>query len=255
MILFLHHRYRDAGGEERAVHDLAWLVREHLGEDAEILERDSGTLRPRAAAAGMLAGGLHPEAVARAVRRTGARIVHAHNLHPTLGWRSLAAARQAGARVVLHLHQYRLVCAIGVCFRDGAECTECHGRNTLPGIVHNCRGSAAEAVTYGAALALWQRRLVEQVDAFVVPSAFARARLRELGAPVRDAFIVPHVVAQIAPTPQGDREGGGALVAARLAPEKGLDVAIAACALAGIPLTVAGDGPQRDALDRPGAAV
>jgi len=105
------------------VRDLAWLVRERLGEDTELLERDSGAVTGRAAAAGLLAGGLHPDAVERAVRRTGARIVHAHNLHPTFGWRSLAAAQRAGARVVMHLHQYRMVCAIGVCFRDGAECT------------------------------------------------------------------------------------------------------------------------------------
>ena len=78
--------------------------------------------------------------MARAVRRTNARIVHAHNLHPTFGWRALAAARAAGARVVLHLHQYRLVCAIGVCFRDGQECTRCHGRNTLPGVASQLPG-------------------------------------------------------------------------------------------------------------------
>ena len=41
MILFLHHRYRSTGGEERAVQDLLWLVRERLGEDAELLARDS----------------------------------------------------------------------------------------------------------------------------------------------------------------------------------------------------------------------
>jgi glycosyltransferase involved in cell wall biosynthesis len=39
------------------------------------------------------------------------------------------------------------------------------------------------------------------------------------------------------------------LVASRLAPEKGIDVAIAACAAAGLPLVVAGDGPQRAALE------
>ena len=63
--------------------------------------------------------------------------------------------------MVLHLHQYRLVCAIGVCFTRGEECMRCHGRNTLPGVRLNCRGSAPEAVAYGASLALWQRRLLE----------------------------------------------------------------------------------------------
>jgi glycosyltransferase involved in cell wall biosynthesis len=253
MILFLHHRYRSTGGEERAVGDLRWLVRERLGEDAELLERDSNTVAGRAAAAGLLVGGLHPEAVERAVRRTGARIVHAHNLHPTFGWRSLAAAQRAGARVVLHLHQYRMVCAIGVCFRDGAECTRCHGHNTLPGVLLNCRGSRPEALAYGAGLSLWQRRLAAHVDAFVVPSRFARARLQELGAPVDGAFVVPHVTRGFADRPP-HRPGGHALVASRLAPEKGIDVAIEACRIAGLELVVAGDGPERPRLEQLAAA-
>jgi glycosyltransferase involved in cell wall biosynthesis len=253
VILFLHHRYRSAGGEERAVRDLAWLVRERLGEDTELLERDSGAVTGRAAAAGLLAGGLHPDAVERAVRRTGARIVHAHNLHPTFGWRSLAAAQRAGARVVMHLHQYRMVCAIGVCFRDGAECTRCHGTNTVPGVLLNCRGSRAEALVYGAGLSVWQRQLVAHVDTFVVPSAFARARLQQLGAPVGGALVVPHVTRNFAAAPP-DRPEGHALVVSRLAPEKGVDLAIEACQIAGLELVVAGDGPERARLEQLAAA-
>src|SRR5258708_22421390 len=116
---------------------------------------------------------------------TGARVVHAHNLNPLFGWRALAAARKEGARVVLHLHQYRLVCATGVCFTAGEECTRCHGRNTLPGVIHNCRGSRLEALAYGASLALWQQRLAGQADAVIGPRVFARGRVRELGAPPR----------------------------------------------------------------------
>ena len=247
LILFLHNRYRTTGGEERAVSDLMWLVREHLGEDAELLERDSALIGRGRAAKGLLRGGLEPEEVARAVRRTGARVVHAHNLQPEFGWRALAAAREAGARVVVHLHQYRLVCAIGVCFRAGAECTLCHGRNTLPGVLRRCRGGAAESAAYGAALARWQRRLVEQVDVFVVPSEFARRRLMELGAPLGTTHVVPHVVRELA-AESCAAAGRHALVAARLSPEKGVEVAIEACRIAGIPLVVAGDGPERARL-------
>jgi len=247
VILFLHHRYRTSGGEEQAVDDLIWLVRHQLGEEAELLERDSAGIGRTQAAAGLVRGGLDPDEVARAVRRTGARIVHAHNVHPTLGWRALAAAREAGARVVLHLHQYRSVCAIGVCFRDGHECLRCHGRNTLPGIALNCRGSRPEAAAYGVALMTWQRRLAAQADAFVVPSRFAEARLRAMGAPLGPTFVLPHVIREFATAPPSPR-GDHALVASRLAPEKGVAVAIEACRLAGIPLVVAGDGPERERL-------
>lgn len=266
MVLFLHNRYRTTGGEERTVEDLMWLVREHLHEPAELLARDSATLGRAGAALGLLRGGLGPGDVARAVRLSGARVVHAHNLHPAFGWRALAAARSAGARVVLHLHQYRIVCAIGVCFTRGAECTRCHARDTLPGVRLNCRGSLPEAAAYGAALALWQRRLVEQADALIVPSEFARARLRTLGAPLpweRVHVLAPPVRTLSHPTSSPPRthkswgaqepQAGGqaqpyALVVSRLAPEKGVDVAIAACRLAGLRLVVAGDGPERQAL-------
>jgi glycosyltransferase involved in cell wall biosynthesis len=247
LILVLHNRYRATGGEERAVEDLLWLVRERLGEDAELLERDSALVGRAQAAAGLLGGGLRPQEVARAVRRTQARIVHVHNLHPTLGWRSLAAARDAGARVVMHLHQYRLVCAVGVCFTHGQECTRCHGRNTLPGVIRNCRGSVVEAVTYGAALSLWQPKLASLVDAFVVPSAFALERLRALGAPVGAAHVLAHPIRSFASESRA-AAGRHALVVSRLAPEKGVDVAIEACRIAGIPLVVAGDGPERSRL-------
>ncbi|MGH2856066.1 MAG: glycosyltransferase family 4 protein [Solirubrobacteraceae bacterium] len=258
MILFVHHRYRSLGGEEAAVDGLLALVRERLGEDAELLTRDSSEIGRGRAAAGLLGGGLAPDEVTRAVRRTRARIVHAHNLHPTFGWRALAAARSAGAATVLHLHQYRLVCAIGTCFRDGRDCLSCHGANTLPGVIHNCRGSHSEAVTYGASLALWSRRLAGLVDAFVVPSRFAAQRLRELGAPVGDPIVVPHMVDTPGVHVQRPSDGY-ALLAARLVPEKGIEVAIKACEIAGVGLVVAGEGPERTRVEadvkRDGPAV
>jgi glycosyltransferase involved in cell wall biosynthesis len=280
MVLFLHNRYRVPGGEERVVEELMWLVRERMGERVELLARDAtgaaggasmaangappaASGAPRAAgrvsvtgraraAAGLLRGGLDPGEVGDAVRRTGARVVHAHNLNPAFGWRALAAARAAGARVVVHLHQYRLVCAVGVCFTRGEECTRCHGRNTLPGIARNCRGSRAEALAYGAGLALWQRRLAEQADAMIVPSVFARERLRALGAPLpweRVHVLAPPVRALEEEAPATRRAPGGyALMVGRVSPEKGLEVAIEACGLAGIPLVVAGAGLDEGAL-------
>ncbi len=248
MILFLHNRYRTTGGEERVVDDLLWLVREQMGEDAELLTRDSGALsRPRAAVA-LLRGGLDADDVAAAVRRTSARVVHAHNVNPAFGWRGLAAARAAGARVVLHLHNYRLVCAVGTCFNSrGEDCTRCQGRDTWPGVRLNCRGTGPEAAVYGAALAAWQRRLAAQVDAFVVPSAFAARRLAQLRAPISEPYVVAPVVRSFAPRSLADG-GTHALVASRMAVEKGIDVAVRAAEQAGLELVVAGDGPLLEPL-------
>jgi glycosyltransferase involved in cell wall biosynthesis len=244
VILFLHNRYRTTGGEERAVADFLRLLREEGGEEVELLERDSATLGRARAAVAMLRGGIDADDVAAAVRRTGADLVHAHNVLPVFGWRALAAARGAGARTILHLHNYRLVCAVGTCFTHGEECTRCYRRNTMPGIRLNCRGDRAESAVYGTSLALHQRHVARCADVFALPSAFAHERLERLGAPLGPRVAIVPPVVRPAVERSGAAAGTYALVAGRLAPEKGIDIAIAACANAELPLVVAGAGPE-----------
>lgn len=248
MILHLHHRYRTLGGEEAAIAALRALTEDALGEETALLERDSSGIGGRRAAAGLMRGGLDPDEVVREIRRTGARIVHAHNVHPTFGARALRAARAAGARVVLQLHNYRLVCAVGTCVRDGEDCRECHGSDTRPGLRHGCRGGRAEGLAYAAGLALQRRHLIAGADAVAVPSRAALERLRELGAglPEDRTHVLPHPVAAGAPIVP-DR-AGPAVVAGRLSHEKGTAVAIAAARLTRRPLVVANGGPLEDEL-------
>jgi glycosyltransferase involved in cell wall biosynthesis len=251
-VLLLHNAYREPGGEERSVAAIATLLRTR-GHDVAVLERSSSSLSGLGgtvhAGAAMLAGGLDAAEVGSAVARHRADVVHAHNLHPLFGARALRAARRAGARVVLHVHNYRLVCAIAIQFRDGRVCTRCTGRNTWPGIRLRCRGNLPEALAYGAGLALHQRSLLEAVDTVVVPSDFVRERLLEVGVPLPSAKTLPNFVpaAELAsaPTAEAPRH---ALFAGRLVPEKGVDTAIEAAARAGVPLAIAGSGPDEAGL-------
>lgn len=248
MILHLHHRYRTLGGEEQAIAALRRLTEQRLGEETALLERDSTATGAGRAARGLVLGGLDPDEVAGAVRRHGARIVHAHNLHPTFGFRALRAAAEAGARVVLHLHNYRLVCAVATCVRDGRDCTDCHGRDTRPGVRHRCRGGLAEGVAYAAGISRQQRALLAAADAVVTPSRAARDRLATLGVPLPDRTtqVIAHPVEagpELTPVPDGP-----ALFVGRLAPEKGAATAIEAARITGRSLVIAGEGPLADEL-------
>ncbi|ADB53630.1 glycosyltransferase family 4 protein [Conexibacter woesei] len=245
-VLLLHNRYRAAGGEERVVDQQETLLREH-GHAVARLERDSSETGAAQAARGLLRGGLDERAVAEAVRAHRADVVHAHNVHPLLGWRALAAAREAGARVVLHLHNYRLVCATAMAYRDGAPCTRCHGRDTRPGVRLRCRGSLPEAVVYGAGIARQQPRLLAHADACVVVSRAQLATLVQLGAAPPGAVVLPNAVERIA-ADSAAVDGTYALVAGRLVEEKGYDVAVRAARAAGVPLRIAGEGPAEPAL-------
>jgi glycosyltransferase involved in cell wall biosynthesis len=251
-VLLLHNRYREPGGEERSVAEIAALLRAR-GHSVQLLERSSAALagprgRARGAAA-MLRGGLDPAEVGRAVSESGVEVVHAHNVNPLFGARALAAARAAGARVVMHLHNYRLVCAIGIAYRDGAVCTRCQGRDTWPGVRLRCRGNLPEAAVYGAALSLHQGALLDRVDRFLLPSNAAARTLERLGLTVDRAEVVHNFLPPAAfadETTAGRGEYG--LYAGRIAEEKGVDVAVGAAARAGVPLAVAGAGPDTKRL-------
>jgi glycosyltransferase involved in cell wall biosynthesis len=246
-VLLLHNRYRLEGGEERAVRQLETLLRAR-GHEVRVLERTSEGLAPARAAAGLIRGGLDVDEVADEIRRFRADVVHAHNLHPLFGWRALAAGRAAGARTVLHLHNYRLFCAIYSCYRDGEPCYRCHGRNTLPGVRLRCRGSLGEAVAYGAGLSLQQPHLFSEADRLVALSGAHRSRLVALGAPAERLVTLPHFVPDGQIEPQPARGSGYAFAAGRLVSEKGFDVAIEAARAADVPLTIAGEGPDEPRL-------
>jgi glycosyltransferase involved in cell wall biosynthesis len=243
-VLLLHNRYRLEGGEERSV-ELQLQALAHAGIEHRLFERRSAEVGHGRAAAGMLRGGGAEAEIASAVREIGADVAHAHNMQPLIGPRGLAAAREAGARVVLHLHNARLFCAIGVAARDGGPCFRCRGRNTVPGLVLNCRGSLPEAAVYAAALAAHQPRVFDAVDRFATPSSWAAGQLALLGVPADRLDVLPHYLpaAELAPFSRAG-EGGYALAASRLSPEKGLGTAIEAAALAGVQLRIAGDGPE-----------
>lgn len=242
-ILVLHNRYRIAGGEERYAAQLVDL----LGRRAagiSLLERSSADSSAVEAGIGLVRGGLNPKQVGYLVREIGATIVHAHNVHPTLGHRALEAAREAGAATVLHLHNYRLFCAIGTVWRSGADCTECAPCNMNRGLVHNCRGSLPEAAAYATGLARGQGPLIDAVDRFAAPVAQLADDLAELGLDLPLTVLPSWLPDSEFVRESQAADGEYALFVGRLSSEKGILVAIAASAESGTPLRIAGDGPD-----------
>jgi len=277
-VLVVHNRYRIEGGEERSV-DLQLRALEAAGVEHAAFERRSADAGRGRAATAMLRGGDRPGELADAVAllagagrpsssgrgagsgehvaatrgsvSNGRRrvVVHAHNTVPLVGPTGLAAARRAGANVVLHLHNVRIFCATGFGERDGGPCRRCRGRNTLPGLVLNCRRSLPEATVYAAALSAHQPRLLQAVDRFVAPSAAARDELAARGLPAERVDVLGHYLPEESFARRSAAgEGGYALVAARLSPEKGIEDAVHACVRAGVALRIAGEGPERSRL-------
>lgn len=254
-VLLVHNRYRTVGGEERSV-ALQAAAFQHAGVPHALLERQSSEAGRARVAASLLRGGEAGAQITRAVHDLGADVVHAHNMLPLIGPKGLRAARDAGAKVVMHLHNVRLFCATGFGERDGAPCTRCRARNTLPGLRLNCRGSLPEAAVYAAALAAHQPTVVDAVDRFITPSAAAAAQVVERGLPADRVESLGHYLPAdaFAGGSRADR-GRYVLVASRLSPEKGIGDAINAADAAGAPLRIVGDGPDAGRLRERAAAA
>jgi hypothetical protein len=145
--------------------------------------------------------------------------------------------------VVLHLHNYRLVCAVGHLLHARAGLHALPRRNTAPGRAAQLPRHGPEAAVYAASLALWQRRLARDADVVVVPSAFARDGCSRSARRSATTCASSRTSCATSPTHRGSTPPAPRWWRRGWRPEKGVDTAIEACRLAGVPLTVAGDGP------------
>ena len=92
--------------------------------------------------------------------------------------------------VVATLHNYKLACASGDFFRNGAVCHDCAGR--LPGraVLHGCyRGSRAATAPVALSIAAHRGAWRSMVSAYVFISAAQRDLLSGLGLPPDRVFV------------------------------------------------------------------
>jgi glycosyltransferase involved in cell wall biosynthesis len=103
-----------------------------------------------------------------------------------------------------------------------------------------------------ARLARWDRDTAGRADRYVAISHYVAARIRRYYN--RQAIVVYPPVDTDFFHPDATPPERFALVVSALVPYKRIEIAIAACARAGVPLTIVGDGPDRAALERSAGA-
>ena len=99
-----------------------------------------------------------------------------------------------------------------------------------------------------ARMARWDRETANRADRYVAISHYVAGRIRRYYN--REAIVVYPPVDTEFFHPDDTVATRQALVVSALVPYKRIDVAIDACRLAGIPLTIVGDGPERARLAR-----
>jgi glycosyltransferase involved in cell wall biosynthesis len=256
-ILQLHTSYREAGGEDAVVRAEADLLR-RLGH--EVVEHRAHN--PAGVVGASVALSLSPwnphaaRAVLRAVEAAQPDVAHVHNTWYAMSPAVLGPLRRAGVPVVATLHNFRLMCANALLFRDGGPCELCVGSHPWNAVRHRCyRGSAVLSVPAAGAIALHQAlgTWEQNVDLFVALNEFARARFIRGGLPPGRTLVKPNFVADPGPRGRPPSSSPTVLYVGRLGPEKGVDVLLDAWRRLGetpLKLVIVGDGPLQAQLER-----
>ena len=177
-------------------------------------------------------------------------VAHAHNIYHHISPSILGLLKRRGVPTVLTLHDLKIACpAYNMLAHDGV-CERCRGGKLYSVVTNRCiGGSALMSLVVGLEAVLHKilgsyRRCV---DLFVVPSRFYIDKFCEWGWP-RELFRhIPNFVDLTAYEPRYE-PGAAFLYFGRIIRQKGVSTLIQAAAQAGVPLQIAGTGPDLEAM-------
>ena len=247
-VLLVHNFYQQPGGEDLVFNDEARLLESHGHETIRYTAHNDNVHAMSALTLGRRTvwNNKARHDVRQVIARERPHLVHVHNTLPLLSPAVYYAASAEGVPIVQTLHNYRLICPAGLCFRDGRVCTVCVGK------------SIAWPAVCTAATGQPTRQCRNRDDAVGTPSA-AHLGAKSQGLHCPDRSGPEDVCRGRAAPAQNRREspissipirggsgsGGYALFVVRLSAEKGLQTLLEAWRRVHgqVRLLVVGDGP------------
>lgn len=178
-------------------------------------------------------------------------VVHIHGIHRQISPSILLAARERHVPVVQTMHDYHAFCCADVLLQgDGTLCDPplCALSAPWAGVRHRCVRGSREQSALSALEASFRNSVLRYeslIARFISPSRFLASQLRSAGLRAQPLDVIPNAVA-VQPPAKG---GTGFLYAGRLAHEKGLPVLLQAAHIAGVRLTIAGEGPLQSLVE------
>jgi glycosyltransferase involved in cell wall biosynthesis len=244
-----HNFYKQPGGEDQCVAAEVAMLKAHGHQVSQycLYNRSIDTLGRLELASRTVWSQAAFREMRDLLRARRPQIVHFHNTFPLISPAAYYAARTEGVSVVQTVHNYRLLCANALLFRNGEVCEDCLNKSILwPAVVGKCyRGSRAATATVAAmlmahrALGTWSRA----VNAYIALTEFSRNKLVAGGLPADKIAVKPNFVYPD-PGPSKGATGYG-IFAGRLSAEKGVGTLLEAWRRLGgtLPLKIVGDGP------------
>ncbi len=181
-------------------------------------------------------------------------VIHIHNIYHQLSPSILSVARRRNIPVVMHLHDYKLVCPNYQLFVDNKICYRCRKHRYCQAIKHRCfKGSLVQSALVAIEMFLHHRvwKIYEKaVSLYIAPSAFMKDTVVSFGIPAEKVEVLYNFIDRPKTVVENIENQNYLLYYGRLSPEKGIDVLLESLkSMANAPvLKIVGSGPEMEKL-------
>jgi len=198
----------------------------------------------------------NPEAVRKIqalITQERPALAHLHNIYHQLTPSIIPILRDRGVKVILTLHDYKLICPSYAMLNNGAICSQCQGRHFWKAAKNRCLDGSLFKSLLLSCEAYWHfwAKSYEAVDLFISPSRFLADMVSQSRLKGKRVFILPNGIDLQRYLPSGKDEGY-ILYFGRLSKEKGIETLLKAytqyLSTSSFPLRIIGTGPLESVL-------
>ncbi len=182
-------------------------------------------------------------------------IIHIHNIYHQISPSILSVARREKIPVVMHLHDYKLICPNYKLFTHGEICERCRGSKYYNCFLNKCvKDSYLKSLA--ATLEMYFHHNIwhiyeKAIKLFIAPSYFMKETCVRFGWPEKKIIVLHNFfndqINNVAIKPQSELSDY-LLYYGRISEEKGVSVLIEALSQTSQKLKIAGEGPDEAKL-------
>ena len=253
-ILQIHNEYRFKGGEETVVENERDLLVKNDCKVFQLIRKNSNEIinffDEIKVAWNVVYSKKSKSIVFDKIKKINPDIVHIHNTFPLWSFSIIDACYEMKIPVVMTLHNFRLICAKGVFYRNNGICEICSKSSPLNAIRYGCyQNSKIKSIPVSLMIQKYRKglKLLKKVNKFIVLTEFSKKKFLEINFPENKIAVKPNFIPNNFKF-NTETKKSGFLYASRLSEEKGILDLIIAHNKFNFDLTVCGDGPLKKEL-------
>jgi len=179
-------------------------------------------------------------------------IVHIHNTFPLWTFSVIDVCNKLKIPVVMTAHNFRLICAKGVFYRDQQICEKCLWSSPFNAVKHGCfQNSIIKSIPVSFMINKTERGLniINKLNKLIVLTGFAKKKFLEAKFPENKIIIKPNFISGKFDI-EIENKTKDFIYASRLSEEKGIIDLINAHKQFKFNLNICGDGPLKNFVNQ-----